>query len=108
MIHTQVSCQNIPPFIHEENTYTETLLAMHTIQYHDFDNKDSLTFRDKYTALLQQELQNPYWNLHDPIMTKSYQISQDMDIETMLHAMYFTGDLDSYQNQSCTVSDNRI
>ena len=27
------------------------------IQYHDFDNGDSLTFTDKYTALLQQELQ---------------------------------------------------
>ena len=65
------------------------------IQYHDFDNQDSLTFRDKYTALLQQELQNPYWNLHDPIMTKSYQISQDMDIETMPHAMYFAGDSDT-------------
>ena len=46
-------------------------------------------------ALLQQELQNPYWNLHDPITTKSYQISKDMDIETMPHAMYFTGDLDT-------------
>ena len=30
------------------------------MQYHDFDNQDSLTFIDKYTALLQQELQNPY------------------------------------------------
>ena len=46
-------------------------------------------------ALLQQELQNPYWNLHDPITTKSYQISKDMDIEMMPHAMYFTGDLDT-------------
>ena len=46
-------------------------------------------------ALLQQELQNPYRNLHDPIMTKSYQISKDMDIETIPHAMYFTGDLDT-------------
>ena len=46
-------------------------------------------------ALLQQELQNPYWNLHDPITTKSYQISKDMDIETMPHAMYYTGDLDT-------------
>ena len=55
----------------------------------------SLTFRDKYTALLQQELQNPYQNLHDPITTKSYQISQDMDIETMPHAMYLTGDTDT-------------
>ena len=27
------------------------------IQYHDFDNGDALTFTDKYTALLQQELQ---------------------------------------------------
>ena len=31
------------------------------IQYHDFNNGDALTFKDKYTALLQQELQNPYW-----------------------------------------------
>ena len=54
-----------------------------------------LTVRDKYTALLQQELQNPYWNLHDPIMTKSSQISKDMDIETMPHAMYFTGNSDT-------------
>ena len=45
------------------------------IQYHDFDNGDALTFTDKYTVLLQQELQNPYWCLHDPISTKSYQIS---------------------------------
>ena len=28
-------------------------------------------------------------------MTKSYQISKDMDIEMMPHAMYFTGDLDT-------------
>ena len=60
------------------------------IQYDDFDNQDSLTFTDKYTALLQQELQNSYWCLHDPVTTKSYQISKDMDIETMPHAMYFT------------------
>ena len=31
------------------------------IQYHDFNNGDALTFKDNYTALLQQELQNPYW-----------------------------------------------
>ena len=29
--------------------------------------------------------------LHDPIMTKSYQISSEMDIKTMPHAMYFSG-----------------
>ena len=45
--------------------------------------------------MLQQELQNPYWNLHDPIMTTSYQISKDMEIETMPHAMYFYGDPDT-------------
>ena len=61
------------------------------IQYHDFDNGDALTFTDKYTVLLQQELQNPYWCLHDPIATESYQISSEMDIETMPHAMYFSG-----------------
>ena len=48
-------------------------------------------YKDKYTVLVQQELQNPYWCLHDPITTKSYQISSDMDIETMPRAMYFTG-----------------
>ena len=62
------------------------------IQYHNFDNGDALTFTDKYTTLLQQELQNPYWCLHDPITTKSYQISSEMDIETMPHSMYFSSD----------------
>ena len=61
------------------------------IQYHDFNNGDALTFKDKYTALLKQELQNPYWCLHDPITTKIYQISSEMDVETMPHAMYFSG-----------------
>ena len=41
--------------------------------------------------MLQQELQNPYWCLHDPMTTQRYQISPDMDIETMPHAMYFDG-----------------
>ena len=63
------------------------------IQYHNFNNGDALTFKDKYTALLQQELQNPYWCLHDPIMTKSYQISSEMDIKTMPKAMYFSGSI---------------
>ena len=61
------------------------------IQCHDFNNGDALTFKDKYTALLQQELQNLYWCLHNPITTKSYQISSEMDVETMPHAMCFTG-----------------
>ena len=57
------------------------------MQYHDFDNGDAFVHKDKYKALLQQELQNPYWCLHDPITTQSYQISSDMDIEMMPHAM---------------------
>ena len=61
------------------------------IQCHDFNNGDGLTFKDKYTALLQQELQNLYWCLHNSVMTKSYQISSEMDVETMPHAMYFSG-----------------
>ena len=84
------------PTIHSQrkHTYRDTFGDAH-IQYHDFNNQDLLTFQDKYTALLQQELQNPCWNLHDPIAAKSYQISKDMDIETMPHAMYFTGDPDT-------------
>ena len=80
------------PCIHSQrkHAYRDTFNESN-IQYHDFDNQDSLTFTDKYMVLLQ----NPYWNLHDPIMTKSYQISKDMDIKTMPHAMYFTGDLDT-------------
>ena len=77
------------PAIHsqQKHAYRDTFGDAH-IHYHDFDNQDLLTVKDKYTALLQ-ELQNPYWNLHDPI---SYQISKDMDIETMPHTMCFTDD----------------
>ena len=77
-----------------KHAYRNTFGDSH-IQYPNFDNQDSLTFKDKYTVLLQQELQNPYWNLHYPITTKSYQISKDMDIEMMPHAMYFTANLDT-------------
>ena len=110
-IHTDIEPKY--PAIHSQrkHAYRDTFGDVH-IQYHDFDNQDSLTFRDKYTALLQQELQNPYWNLHDPITTKSYQIFQDMDIETMPHAMYFTGDTDTVtkinyvQYQTIEYNDN--
>ena len=83
-IHTHVSHQNILASTHEENMHIETLLVIQIYSTMTLTIK-TLTFRDKYTALLQQELQNPYWNLHDPIMTKSYQISKDMDIEMMPH-----------------------
>ena len=81
-----------PRGIHSKSKHTyHNILGNANIQYHDFDNGDALTFTDKYTVLLQQELQNPYWCLHNPITTKSYQISSKMDIETMPHAMYFSG-----------------
>ena len=89
--HTNFMPKYPPIHSQQKHAYRDTFGNTH-IQYHDFDNQDLLTVKDKYTALLQQELQNPYWNLHDPIATKSYQISKDMDIETMPHAMYFTGD----------------
>ena len=40
------------PTIHSQrkHVYRNTFGDSH-IQYHDFDNQDSLTFRDKYTAL---------------------------------------------------------
>ena len=75
---------------YSKHKYRDTFGDTH-IQYHDFDNGNAFVYKDKYTALLQQELQNPYWCLHDPITTKSYQISTDMDIETKPHTMYFSG-----------------
>ena len=76
--------------LYSKHKYRDTFGDAH-VQYHDFENGDAFGYKDKYTALLQQELQNPYWCLHDPITTKSYQISSDMDIETMPHTMYFSG-----------------
>ena len=75
---------------YSKHKYRNTFGDAH-IQYYYFDNGDAFVYKDKYTALLQQELRNPYWCLHDPVTTKSYQISTDMDIETMPHAMYFSG-----------------
>ena len=72
------------------------------INYHDYNNGEALSFKDNYTALLQQELQNPYWCLHDLITTKTYQISPNMDTETMPHAMYFTG------NSNTTTKINHV
>ena len=92
--HTDFVPKYLTTHSQRKHAYRDTFGNAH-IQYHDFNNQDLLTFQDKYTALLQQKLQNPYWNLHDPIATKSYQISKDMDIETMPHAMYFTGDPDT-------------
>ena len=82
-------------FICKVNINIEMSLAIVTYKYHDFKNGDALTFKDKYTAFLQQELQNSYWCLHDPITTKSYQIFSEIDVETMPHAMYFSGSIEA-------------
>ena len=39
---------------HSKHKYRDTFGDAH-IQYHDFDNGDAFTYKDKYTALLQQE-----------------------------------------------------
>ena len=84
-----------PMGIHSQSKRQYNIFGDSNIQYHDFNNGDALTFKNKYTALLLQELQNPYWCLHDPITTKSYQISSEMDTETMPHAMYFSGSIEA-------------
>ena len=56
---------------YSKHKYRDTFGDAH-IQYHDFDNGDAFIYKDKYTTLLQQELQNTYWCLHDPITTQSY------------------------------------
>ena len=86
----EIPKNNTSIHFHSKHKYKDTFGDAH-IQYHNFDNGDALTYKDKYTALLQQELQNPYWCLHDPVTTKSYQVLTEMDIETMPHAMYFSG-----------------
>ena len=55
------------PF-YSKHKYRDTFGDAH-IQYNDFDNGDAFVYKDKYTALLNQELQNPYWCLCDPITT---------------------------------------
>ena len=59
---------------YSKHKYRDTFGDAH-IQYHDFDNGDAFIYKDKYTALLQQELQNTYWCLRDPITTKSYPLT---------------------------------
>ena len=49
------------PSIHSQRKHTyRNTFGESNIQYHDFDNQDSLIFTDKYMTLLQQELQDPY------------------------------------------------
>ena len=83
----ETSENNTSIHFHSKHKYRDTFGDAH-IQYHDFDNGDAFTYKDKYTALIQQEL-------HNPVTTKSYQISMEMDIETMPHVMYFLGNTET-------------
>ena len=56
----EIPQNNTGIYFHSKHKYRDTFGDAH-IQYHNFDNGDAFTFKDKYTALLQQELQNPYW-----------------------------------------------
>ena len=50
-----------PMGIHSQSKHKyRNVFGNSNIQYRDFNNGDALTFKDKYTALLQQELQNLY------------------------------------------------
>ena len=71
------------------NTFGES-----NIQNHDFDNQDSYIYRQIH-SITTTRITKSILDLHNPIMTKNYQISKDMDIEMMPHAMYLTGDLDT-------------
>ena len=78
-------------FILKVNIHTEMFLAMLTsnimiliMVMHSLSQTNIQHFYNKnYKTLI--------WCLHNPITAKSYQISPEMDIETMPHAMYFSG-----------------
>ena len=79
-------------FIPKVNIHTAIFLAMLTsniiiliMVMHSLSQTNIQHFYNK-------NYQNPYWCLHNPITAKSYQISSEMDIKTMPHAMYFSDD----------------
>ena len=55
----EVPQNNTDIHFHSKHKYRDTFRDAH-IQYHNFNNGDAFTYKDKYTALLQQELQNTY------------------------------------------------
>ena len=67
-----------PMGIHSQSKHKyRNVFGDSNIQYHDFNNGDTLAFKDKYSASLQQELQNPYWCLDNPITTKVIKYLQE-------------------------------
>ena len=51
----KTSQNNTGIHFHSKHKYRDIFRDAH-VQYHDFDNGDVFTYKDKYTALLQQEL----------------------------------------------------
>ena len=100
-----------PAFISTVNINIEILLKTHIysimiliIVMHSFTETNTQHCYNKSHKI-------PIGVLHDPVTTKSYQISTDMDIETMLHTMYFTGNTHTVTkiNQTYqTISNNTV
>ena len=95
MIQTFLVCQNNLEFTCNESTHTETLLVNQTYSIMISTIKIHL-----HSQINTQHCYNKNYKIHigiymTQLMTKSYQISKDMDIETMPHAMYLIGDPDT-------------
>ena len=73
------------------NINKEILLVMHTYSTMILTMVMHLFTKINMQHCYIKSYKTPYLCLHDPITIQSYQISSDMNIETMLHAMYFDG-----------------
>ena len=60
------------------------------VQYHDFGNGDAFIYKDNTQLYYSRSYKISIGVYMTPVTTKSYQISSDVDIETMLHAMYLS------------------
>ena len=89
MTLTKVSRQNTQLHIYNENMHIEILLATHTYSIMNLTTKIY-----SQSGTNTQHYYNKNYKIHIGIyMTQSH--SKDMDIETMPHAMYFTGNSDT-------------
>ena len=96
------------PFTHKENTYTETLLVMHTYS--------TMTLTIKIPSHTETNIQH-YYNKNDKTLLEFAQPNNDQKLPNFQghgHKDNATCNVfhrrfrHSYQNQSRTVSDNRI
>ena len=59
MYMTILTINNTGIHFYSKHKYRDTFRDTH-VQYHEFDNGHAFVYEDKYTALLHQDLQNPY------------------------------------------------